>query len=372
MNPHDLFRVVSPDELPAPYWFIELFKVLGFTLHMAFMNLWFAGLPLAAWLHWRGNDSGRKLGGRLVLQMPTIIALGVNFGIIPLLFMQAAYFRAFYPATILMAWFWMGVIALLLPAYYGAYAYAYGLRGQLTPWRCWAGCIAVVLFPTIGFLFANALTLMTNIRAWPELFARHSLDGAALGTALNLGDPTLLPRWLLMFGLALGSTAAWAVIDTAWFAGPASPEYAGWTRRFARRLYTASFLVTAGAGAWYVFGAWSAPLRSAMFAFPTIAISVLAAVAPALPAVWLFVRGDRPFSRPAATALGVLQFAVLGVNAIGRQIAQNLELKEFLDVASQPVNAQWGPLVAFLLLFVLGVGVVIWMLAQIAKAEPAK
>ena len=33
--------------LPAPFWFIQFFKVLGFTLHAVPMNLWYAGAILA-------------------------------------------------------------------------------------------------------------------------------------------------------------------------------------------------------------------------------------------------------------------------------------------------------------------------------------
>ena len=71
------------------------------------MNLWYAGL-LIALLSIRGNEHGRRFAGRLLRQMPVIVAVGVNFGIVPLLFIQLAYYRVFYPATILMAWFWLG------------------------------------------------------------------------------------------------------------------------------------------------------------------------------------------------------------------------------------------------------------------------
>ena len=47
--------------------------------------------------------------------MPVIVAVGVNLGVVPLLFVQLAYHRVFYPATILMAWFWLGIIVLLIP-----------------------------------------------------------------------------------------------------------------------------------------------------------------------------------------------------------------------------------------------------------------
>ena len=36
-----------PAGVPAPFWFVELFKVLGFTLHMVPMNLFYAGILVA-------------------------------------------------------------------------------------------------------------------------------------------------------------------------------------------------------------------------------------------------------------------------------------------------------------------------------------
>ena len=46
MDPTTLIDTATPG-LPAPVWFIELFKVLGLTLHMVPMNLWYAGVILA-------------------------------------------------------------------------------------------------------------------------------------------------------------------------------------------------------------------------------------------------------------------------------------------------------------------------------------
>jgi hypothetical protein len=40
MDPHSLVPPVSPVGYPTPFLFIELFKVLGFSLHVAPMNLW--------------------------------------------------------------------------------------------------------------------------------------------------------------------------------------------------------------------------------------------------------------------------------------------------------------------------------------------
>ncbi|HXF04410.1 MAG TPA: hypothetical protein VNM72_03235, partial [Blastocatellia bacterium] len=60
---------------------------------------------------------------------------------------------------------------------------------------------------------------------------------------------------------------------------------------------------------------------------------------------------------------------VLALNAISRQIVQNAELSRFLDVRAEPVAIQWSPLVLFLLTFVMGLGIVAWMLSRLVAAS---
>jgi len=413
--------------MPAPVWFVQFFKALGFTLHTVPMNLWYAGLLIALWLHLRGNEHERRFAGRLLRQMPVIVAVGINLGIVPLLFIQLAYYKVFYPATILMAWFWLGIIVLLIPAYYGVYAYAWGLRRlatdeasipgnprhretppncnggalgsgkdlsepALAPWQKVAGWCAALFFICIGFTFANGLSLMEHVQRWPELWNAHNVAGAATGAALNVGDPTLWPRWLLMFGLALGTTAVWVLVDAVWLTrGTTDEAYQRWAWGFAKKLYTFGMLWAAAAGSWYVFHTWPAGLRYTMFQWPLIVLTIATAVAPGLP--WLLMMtaglcsakratGDCPNFRPSengtvpfgtraiVAVIALCQFAVLGVNATSRQIVQNINLERFVNVSAQPTDVQWGPLWMFLIAFVLGLGVVGWMIAQIVKCKP--
>jgi hypothetical protein len=449
MNAKDLIEPMSAAGsaagLPAPVWFVQLFKVLGFTLHAVPMNLWYAGLLIALLLQLSRNRHARQFSGRLVRQMPVIVAVGINFGIVPLLFVQLAYYRVFYPATILMAWFWLGIVVLLVPAYYGVYAYALGMRGEskrrgasaglsgnpgapgataglpssasatggqaargagggdtgtassggggadipvcrrTARWRVAAGWCAAALFIVIAFLFANGWSLMEHVGRWPELWQRHNTAGAALGTALNVGDPTLWPRWLLMFGLALGTTAVWLVFDAEWFARKtAGDDYRRWAWGFARWLYTASAVWFAAAGSWYVFGTWPKELRAEMFSGLLIPLTLATAAAPGLPWLLLMAAGPGgllgrpkpgstglPAARATAALVAVCQFGLLGINAVSRQVAQNVDLREYLDVVREREAVQWGPLVMFLVVFVIGLAVVAWMIAQVVKCRPA-
>jgi hypothetical protein len=371
VNPADLVGPSSPLGAPAPYWFLVFFKVLGFILHLMPMNLFYAGILLALLVRWKGNENGKRWSNRLMKQMPVIIALGVNFGIVPLLFTQVSYHQVFYPATILMAWPWLSVIPLLTLAYYGVYIYASGLKESgcgLTPFKQVAGWISAFFFIAIGFLFSNAFSLMTNLSAWPELAQKTGAAGAVLGTALNTADPTLWPRWLLMFGLALTTTGTYAFVDTALFGRRETEEYRLWVGGFAWTVYTAGTAWFTLCGAWYVFGTWPPELRSAMFSGGTAVLTLLTAASPG--AVWLLLWLFRKtVSKRAALLVALAQFLVLALNAASRQIVQNLELKKFLDVASAPVKMQISPIALFLLFFLFGTGVIVWMVRKITQAE---
>jgi len=373
MDPQSLFDFTLTAGVPAPFWFVQFFKCLGFTLHMVPMNLWFAGMPIALGLYLRGNPHARQFAARFLQQMPIIVAFGINLGIVPLLFIQLAYYKAFYTATILMAWFWLGIIVLLIPAYYGVYIYAWGIRNgskKLARWQIAAGWCSSLFFILISFLFANGLSLMDHVERWGDLWKNNNMAGAALGTALNVGDITLWPRWLLMFGLALGTTAVWCIVDAEWLTRKTvDAEYRRWAWSFAAKLYTLGMFWAAVAGTSYVFGTWTTNLRETMFDGPLLFLTLLTGVAPGLPWLLIIVFRRLANKRLAAAAIALGQVGVLGINAISRQIVQNVNLATVWDVSKQPVDVQWSPLAMFLIVFVLALAVLGWMIAQVVRCN---
>ena len=364
---------LNPLGYPAPYWFLLFFKVFGFTLHMTLMNLWFAGLVTMLVLRWRGGAHAQRLSDRVINAMPFVVAFGINLGIVPLLFTQVAYYQVFYPATILSAWPWFAVIPLLMVAYYGVYLYVIGLRkGRLTPLMRAAGWLSAAVFMLLGLAFSNTFSLMTNVAGWGPLWNATSQTGAPLGIGINLSDPTLLPRLLMMFGLALTTTAAYIAVDTGFFAGGESPEYKRWAMRFAWILSTLGNTWVAGMGSWYFFGALSAEVRAAQLTSPMIVLTLLTAAGTGVP--WLLMLfAQRGLKTWLALRIGLAQLGALGLHAVSRQIVQNLELAPYLKVGAEPVNMQLSPLLLFLVLFVGGLGVVVWMVVQVVRAvrQPA-
>jgi hypothetical protein len=376
MDPHTLIDTTVTPGLPVPFWLIEVFKVAGFALHMVPMNLWFAGLIVAMIAQAFGGEHPKRWSTRLMTQMPIIVAMGVNFGIVPLLFIQVAYAKLFYPATILMAWFWLAVIVLLIPAYYGVYVYLFALANggrAMNRAKRAIGWTAALMFIAISFIFVNAMTLLTNVQAWPKLWEMQDAGGAVLGTGLNVGfDPTLWPRWLMVFGIALTTSAVWVVFDAAWFGRNESEDYRNWAAGFAWKLYAVGLVWVAITGAWYMFGTWRAEVFQTMTSWPLLLLTAVTALSTGLPFALLFFARQKhlELTRPIASLLALAQLGVITVNGISRQVVQNLEVREYFPVADQPVDPQWGQLALFLVCVVIGLALVVWMILQAKNAAP--
>lgn len=375
MDPHMLIDTTVTPGLPIPFWLIEVFKVAGFALHMVPMNLWFAGLIVAMIVQAFGGEHPKRWSTRLMNEMPIIVAMGVNLGIVPLLFIQVAYAKLFYPATILMAWFWLAVIVLLIPAYYGVYVYLFALSNggrTMTRAKRAIGWTAALMFIAISFIFVNAMSLLANVPAWPDLWKMQDAGGAVLGTGLNVADPTLWPRWLMVFGIALTTSAVWVVFDAAWFGRNESQDYKNWAAGFAWRLYTVGLVWVVITGAWYMFGTWRAEVFQAMLSWPLILLTAVTALSTGVPFALLFYARWKQLelSRPIVSLLALAQFGVIAVNAVSRQVVQNIEVGAYFPVAAQPVDPQWGQLALFLVSVIIGLALVVWMIVQAKNAAP--
>ncbi len=371
MNPQFLIGPVSPLGSPAPFWFITFFKVLGFILHMIPMNIWYAGMVLVAIYATFGKNHSLELAHRLSRTMPVIVAVGVNLGIVPLLFTQVGYYQFYYPAGILMAHAWFSVIIILIFAYYGVYVYSLSVRkNKSTKFALASAWISSIAFIFIGFLFANNFSLMSNLNSWIHIFNKTNVGGAVLGTGLNTSDPTLIPRWLMMFGLAMTTTAVFIAFDAVFFKKrDTSEDYKRWAGKFALILYVIGLVWFAAFGSWYIFGAMDKSVIAEVTAHPLIYFLFgLTAVSPGFVLVTLFVQ-RKGLKKGGVILATVLQVVTLSLNAVSRQWVQNVEIFRYEDISKLPVNTQWSPMIVFLILFVIGLAVVGWMIAKIAAVE---
>lgn len=366
---------IDPLGLPASVEFILFFKVLGFVLHIVPMNLWYAGTFLSALFVTFGKGHLRTVGIRLIYPMPVLVALGINFGIVPLLFTQVLFYPQYYTAGILIAWPWLLVIALLMFAYYGVYFYSYqAKKARITPLGYAVGWLSSILFILMGFLFANNFSLMTNPEQWLQLYHETNIAGAVSGLGLNVGDLTLLPRWLLMFGMALTTTALWILVDQQYFCAHESSEYRQYAPKAAAVLYTVGILWMAGAGSWYIMGTLPSEIFDKAMTHPWVKFFfALAGFSALAPWAWILIKRNGA-SKSSVWVAAALQLIVIVSNAVSRQWVQVAEIERFMPLSRDPVNWQWSPLIVFLLLFVVGLTVIGWMVKKIISlpaSEPA-
>ena len=198
MNP----LIPTPDTIPAAWGYFQALSLLLFPIHLLFMNTVVGSTAIALYSHWRRTPASGRLAYGLARLLPLLLSLTINFGVAALLFVQVSFGQFLYTSSILMGVFWLSVIPLLIIAYYALYLYDFrfphlGRRGLAVI----AFCMAT--FVVIPFIFVNNMTLMLHPEVWHQYFK----DSA--GTILNLGDPTLWPRYLhfLFAALAVGGLA---------------------------------------------------------------------------------------------------------------------------------------------------------------------
>ncbi|MEZ5072217.1 MAG: hypothetical protein R2751_14965 [Bacteroidales bacterium] len=187
--------IPSPDTIPVHWLWFEVLLLFTFFIHMILMNFLLGGSLLTAWDLVRG-----KLEKDASKSLPTLVALTVNFGVPPLLFVQVLYGHFFYSSSVMLAVPWILVIPVLILAYYASYLFV--KQGDRAPGWSRAGLIVSSLFLLyVAFIFVNNNVLALTPERWSLYFDDPG------GFNLNLGEPTLLPRFLhfLIAALAIGA-----------------------------------------------------------------------------------------------------------------------------------------------------------------------
>lgn len=394
-----IFQAESLPAVPAPFWFTQFFKVLGFVLHMLAMNLWFAGIPLILLMFVFGRKFGKRFAKRLFSQLPIIMAFGINFGIVPLLFVQTVYYKPFYTATIMMAWHWIMIIPLVMIAYYAIYIAAFSVQNEKKTTQAFlAGLLAMGCLLTVAYVMVSAMSLMGRPETLAEIwrqgqsFAGTDAAAATYGMENNAHEPTLWYRYGAMFGLAMTTVAFWTVFDAMVLIPKrkeksseelqADDNYRRWAGTFAVIVAWLGGAVAAACFYQYTGFVKSNPVTAVMFAegsAPTFRYVLYAAtLTPFLAAVALTGAKLFRFGRfLTAIVVTLFQLVALATFAIARQWIQNIEVSQIVPVAELTENTQLtpihtSPVIVFLVLFLLGALVIAWMIRQMAIApKPA-
>jgi hypothetical protein len=188
-----------PDTIPVSWGYFKLLLMLVFPLHIIFMNAMLGTTAITVYACLKRDESYKGLAHVLAKIIPFLIAFAVNIGVAALLFLQVLYGNMFYTSSVLIGAFWIAVIPLLILAYYAAYIFDFRFLATKRPATVAIG-LSLLIFLSIAFVFSNNMTLMLEPENW-NIYFTHTA-----GTALNLADPMLLPRYFhfMIGGVAVG------------------------------------------------------------------------------------------------------------------------------------------------------------------------
>ena len=195
---------LDPMPIPGPPWLFHLLWLVTFAVHVVGVNVVLGSSVLGTFA---ALDRDRAFGrpvARLFAEVNTwAIALTITFGIAPLLFLQVLYGRLFYSATVILAPAWLGLLLLLMAAYYLTYAAKYRLRAG-------KGAALPLALSALLFLAVAAIQVVVHL-----LSVQPDRWEAALASPwAAFADRAFLPRFLhfVLAGVTL------AAILLAWLA----------------------------------------------------------------------------------------------------------------------------------------------------------
>ncbi len=349
--------------LPLSPIFLQALLMLTFVAHLLLMNVMLGGSCIALVNELRGGrlrDSGvRAIPHELSGILTVAVALTVNLGVAPLLFMQVLYGQFLYTSSVLMAWWWLALCPVLILAYYGLYIYKFrydGLKGL----RVLLLGFSVLLLLATGFVLTNNMTLMLTPERWTRYF------DAPGGWLLNLGEPTLLPRYLHMVIGSLAVGGLFVALMASWREKRGSLSAAASQERMQHgmRWFTYATLCQIFAGPLYLVSLPRETMLSFMGSDMTNTLIFLAGLA-GVALLLLFA-----FRRQLWATTWTL-VVVVTLMAVMRHMVRSEYLKPYQDLASVPVAPQYGPLALFLVSLVIGLALVFWMVKQALAAGKA-
>jgi len=318
---------------------------------MILMNFLLGGSLLTVWDLLTGKLEKRASGS-----IPTLVALTVNFGVPPLLFVQVLYGHLFYSSSVVLAVPWILVIPILILAYYGAYLFV--RNADSAPQFSKAALVFTTLaLLYIVFVFVNNNSLAIRPERWGVYFKNPG------GWNLNLSEPTLWSRYLhfVLAALAIGALGR----AIAYRFSRLEDEVKQGQIKRNLKIFGWITIIQFGIGTWFWLTmpemVWKTFMGGSLYATILMVSGWLLAL--------LILHSSFTGRFTAAMILGGLEVLVM---VIVRDLARMAYLKDIFH-PSQLVNVgQPSPLLAFLLVFLVGLFALYYMIRLIFKSKTSQ
>ncbi|WP_456387115.1 hypothetical protein [Desulfolithobacter sp.] len=339
--------IPTPDPLQVPWGWFQLLLTITLFLHILLMNIMLGGAFIAFARHLIHPESPCPLGRTISRRLPFTIAFTVNFGVAPLLFVQVLYGHFMYTSSILMASFWLLIVALLIAAYYLAYIYSYRYENMRIGRTVTVG-LSLLLLLLIGLFFTSNFVMMMRPDSWVRYFDRPG------GTLLIFSDPTIIPRYLhfVVSSVAVGGLA----IAFYYTMSPGKDrEQASTWIRYGCYLFGWATILNFGIGFWFL---GSLPPGAVDLSTTTGILITVCLLAGMVLAGLAVIKAFRLKVLPATWLILGSIFIML----LARDLLRAAYLKPWFSPGDLPVTPQYSPMIVFLLFFAAGLVLLAWMM----------
>lgn len=343
--------IPTADTIPVHWLWFQGLLLFTFFIHMILMNFLLGGSLLTVWDLLTGKLEKRASGS-----IPTLVALTVNFGVPPLLFVQVLYGHLFYSSSVMLAVPWLLIVPILILAYYGAYIFV--KKVDKVPVLSKAALIfTTTALLYIAFVFVNNNSLAIRPERWDIYFKDPG------GWNLNLGEPTLWSRYLHFVLAALAIGALGRAIAYR-FSKLEEAVKEGQIKRNLK-IFGWITIIQFGVGTWFWLTmpemVWKTFMGGSLYATALMVAGWLLAL--------LILHSSFTGRFTTAMILGGLEVLVM---VIVRDVARTAYLKDIFH-PSQLVNVgEQSPLFAFLLVFVVGLFALYYMIRLIFKSKTSQ
>lgn len=361
------FPTPDPIPIPAPVWLMKTLSLLTLTLHFIAVMILVGSLILVIYHQVRGRQtkSSTHLTASNVIarRLTVLMTFTINLGVPPLLFLQVLYGQSVYSSSVLIGTLWFAVIFLLMAAYWLLYRTQAWIADGKAAWI--PALISLILVMIIGRIYTMNMTLMLRPEVWNAMY-----QASPSGLLEPKGDPTMTPRWLFVMSGGLVFGGLWAMLHAGMKhltedVQSLLTKTGGLTTAIGAfiQLGTAAMVMSSQPNG-IVAGIQSTPMYaiSGYLTIAGIAVAALVALVQGMkgkPAFWMTI---------IASVFGFLGNAGA---AIVRDGIRDLTLKpKGFDVMNRVEASNWGVIAVFLLLFVIMLGVIVWLLNVMKQATP--
>ncbi|MFC0878210.1 hypothetical protein ACE01N_16560 [Saccharicrinis sp. FJH2] len=333
--------IPTPDTLPVHWVWFQILLTFTFVLHLLLMNLVLGGSLLAIGDLVRGKSIDKESQ-----HIPTLIALTINLGVPPLLFVQVLFGNFFYSSSVMMSVYWIMIIPILILAYYGAYIFSRRMDTNSTFGKAML-ILSTLLILYIGFMFVNNSTFSIQPDKWS---AYNDNSG---GTLLNLRDPSFWPRYLHFITAAVAIAGLGKAVWIRFFKKAEQEEKQEGIKKNLRIFGFATMIQ-------FIFGIWfwlALPKNVTMAFMGQNIVATILMILVLISALLIIIFAMRGKLIPALIQ-GLFQVILM---AVVREIARYTYLDGIFKPSQLENVHQSTPLIAFLLVFILGLFLLFYM-----------